>query len=143
MSKKLFTEQEISVFIKNPYVMQVSERSITLTAECKTIAYERMKNGERLCDILDSIGIDSVVLGRTRIQGIEEKLHKLANRPEGFANLKFGKREKTTQKREESLEKKIEKLEKELKKATQTIDFLKKTEQADLEARKKCRQNRV
>ena len=40
MSKKLFTEKEIQILSKNPYVKSVSEKGITYTDEFKRIFIE-------------------------------------------------------------------------------------------------------
>lgn len=140
MSKNLLTADEVVALEMNPYVKKVTERSVIFTTEFKVLVYERIKNGENIGKVLDSIGISSASLGKSRLNGIRGKLYKDAIRPEGFAIKKSERQEKNY---EEKLENRIKKLERELLRAEQTIEFLKKTQKLDMMAQIEQRQVQV
>lgn len=136
MSKKLFTAEEIAVFRSSPYVESVSERSLTFTPEFKQICYEAYKQGQSMQKILEEHGIDTGVMGRSRISGFSQKLEREANRQEGFTNLRKEKRQKQAQTVENKLELRVRQLEHQLAYAQQEVEFLKKLQQANMEAQK-------
>lgn len=137
MSRKLLSEEEMLALKASPYVESVSARSVFFTPEFKRTAYEELCNGKAMRDIFESHGIDTAVLGHSRVNGFREKVEIAAKREEGFANLKKqrGKREEPSN--EDKLERRIRQLEHQLAYSKQEIEFLKKIQQADTEARKR------
>ncbi len=135
MSKKLLSEEEVQTLRLSPYTESVSTRSVTFTPEFKRIMYDELLKGKKVDTILEERGIDSSVLGECRLKGICEKLYKTAEREEGFANLKKQKRPRDVKEKEETLEKQIRQLKAELAYTRQEVEFLKKVQQADTEAR--------
>ena len=133
MSKKFFSEEEVTRLRENPHVEKVTIRSIAFTPEFKQRVYDELMNGAGIRDILLRHGIDPNVLGEARIKGICEKIQKQAERPEGFQNLKRTGQKPVTS-REKSLEKQIRDLQHQLAYTQQEVEFLKKIRMADLEA---------
>lgn len=72
-------------------------------------------------------------MGNARIAGFCQKLDKEASRPEGFANLRKQKRQVQEQTK---LERRVRQLEHQLACAQQEVEFLKKLQQANIEAQK-------
>lgn len=68
MSKKLFSDKEISVLSKNPYVKAVSIKGITYTEEFKRIYIEEYDKGKLPRDIFESHGFDVEMIGIDRVR---------------------------------------------------------------------------
>lgn len=68
MSKKLFTEEEIKVLSKNPYVKSVSSKGITYTEEFKHIFIAENEKGKLPRQIFEECGFDVDVIGMKRIK---------------------------------------------------------------------------
>ncbi len=136
MSNKLFTEEEVIALKTSPYVESVSKRSVAFTPEFKQIAYDELCNGKEMKRIFEEHGIDTAALGHSRVNGFREKVDIAANREEGFANLRKQRCKKADCSAEVKLELRVRQLEHELAYAKQEVEFLKKIQQADTEARK-------
>ena len=136
MSNKLFTQEELQALKASPYVESASERTVVFTPEFKKTLYEALIAGKKIRDALEEYGIDTAALGNTRINGIHEKIFKLSNREEGFENLKKRSKIKSPEAKDESILKRMRQLENELAYTKQEVEFLKKIQQADTEARK-------
>lgn len=135
MSRKLFSEEEIEELKRNPHVTSVSSRSVNFTPEFKQIAYEAMARGESLASVLEMYKVDTGILGEARIRGMAQRLYLFADREEGFRSLK-GKSKQTSRETEEAdLKKRLKQLENELAYTRQEVEFLKKIQQANTEAR--------
>lgn len=136
MSRKLFTKEEVLALRASPYVESVTARAVAFTPEFKRIAYDEILTGKFMRKIFAENGIDPSVLGDTRINGFREKLLKNADREAGFENLRKNNYRRPAQSREATLEARVEQLENELVYTKQVVEFLKKIQQADMEARK-------
>ncbi len=136
MSRKLLTDEEVLALRNHHGVASVSARTVVFTAQFKKKIYDRLLQGEAIKDILESEGINTAALGKTRLNGLQEKIYKQANREEGFANLKKERRPKTKEEKEASLQAQIRQLQHELAYTKQEVEFLKKVQAADMEARK-------
>lgn len=136
MSHKLFTEEEIAELAKNPYVERVSERIVILTPEFKKIAYDRLMRGEKMADILTKHGFDTAALGGNRIRNQQEKILKKGAEDSSFAP------KSSSNKCDEALLRRISQLEHALAYTQQEVEFVKKIQQADMEARKKWESKR-
>ena len=136
MSKKLFTAEEIANFRASPYVESVSERSVVFTPEFKRLVYSELLRGNRIDAILEGHGIDTAAMGENRLRGMQEKLFRDAGREEGFSNLKKTPKKKTVKEQAITTECRIRRLEAELAYTKQEVEFLKKLQAADTEARK-------
>lgn len=142
MSRKLLSEEEIAELKQNPHVESVSARSVNFTAEFKQIAYEAMMRGEKLANVLEMYGINTGILGEARIRGLSQRLYQFSEREEGFRSQK-GRAKQTSQEiEEENLRKRLKRLENELAYTRQEVEFLKKVQEADTEARRQWESKR-
>ena len=88
MAKKPLDAEEIAELRSNPYVASIISGRISFTPEFKRVAYEQLMNGKSMRTILEEHGIDTDVLGESRIYSIAHKLRRNADREEGFADLR-------------------------------------------------------
>ena len=136
MSNKLFTEEEITELRTSQYVQNVTVRSLTFTAEFKKIAYRELLKGTPVHEIFESHGISANILGTGRINNFIARLREKGERDEGFTDLRHQRRMQTPEERNLTAEKRIRQLEAELAYTRQEVEFLKKVQAADMEARK-------
>ena len=136
MSNKLFSADEVAAFRANPNVKTATERTVTFTPQFKRTAYRELLEGKRIHDILEGHGIDTSVLGEARIRSILMRLRQFGERDEGFTDLRHQRKAKAPEDRNQSAEKRIRQLETELAYTKQVVEFLKKVQAADTEARK-------
>lgn len=136
MSNKLLSEEEVTALKASSHVESVSCRSVTFTPEFKRTVYRELLGGKNIRDILEEHGIDTAALGQVRINGLLDRLRKESDRKEGFANLRHQRRSKSEEERNQSAERRIRQLEAELAYTRQEVEFLKKVQAADMEARK-------
>lgn len=142
MSRKLLSKEEIAELKQNPHVTGVSARSVNFSAEFKQIAYEAMTRGENLASVLETYGINTGVLGEVRIRGMAQRLYQFADREEGFRSQKGQKKRNKEEVEEENLRKRMQRLENELAYTRQEVEFLKKMQEADTEARRQWESKR-
>lgn len=142
MSRKLLSKEEIAELKQNPHVTSVSPRSVNFSAEFKQIAYEAMTRGENLASVLETYGINTGVLGEVRIRGMAQRLYQFADREEGFRSQKGQKKRNKEEVEEENLRKRMQRLENELAYTRQEVEFLKKMQEADTEARRQWESKR-
>lgn len=136
MSNKMLSKEEVELLKSNSFVESASCRSVTFTSEFKRLAYRELLAGKRIQDILEDHGIDTAALGEARIRGFLSRLRVFADREEGFKNLRHQPRKQTPEERNLSAERRIRQLEAELAYTRQEVEFLKKVQAADMEARK-------
>ena len=136
MSNKLFSPEEMASLQASPYVESITIRSICFTTEFKRLAYRELLSGKNIYAVFEEHGIDTAALGRVRINGFLERLRKAGERNEGFANLRHQKKTRSPDEHHQSAEKRIRQLEAELAYTRQVVEFLKKVQAADTEARK-------
>ena len=142
MSRKLLSKEEIAELKQNPHVTGVSARSVNFSAEFKQIAYEAMMRGENLASVLETYGINTGVLGEVRIRGMAQRLYQFAEREEGFRSQKGQKKRNKEEVEEENLRKRMQRLENEVAYTRQEVEFLKKMQEADTEARRQWESKR-
>ena len=142
MSRKLLSEAEIASLKSHPGVEKVTERVVIFTPEFKRKVHSRMTGGEDIFDILETEGIDVSALGKPRIYGTREKLQKYASRAEGFEKrVRCDRRQPeasdaTQSTADSDIQSRLKRLEHELAYARQEIEFIKKIQMADTEARR-------
>lgn len=136
MSNKLFTSEEIAMFRASPHVVSVSARSVTFTPAFKKKVYQEMLTGKHIKDILEAYDIDTAALGGARINGLLQRIRMESEREDGFTDVRRQRRPKTQEEKQVSAEKRIRQLEAELAYTRQEVEFLKKVQAADMEARK-------
>ena len=81
-------------------------------------------------------GIDPEILGMSRIKGFGYNLKKQAMRESGFTDNRQNNCRRPVRTGEESVETRIKQLEHELAYTRQEVEFLKKLQMADMEARR-------
>ena len=136
MSNKLLSEEEVTALRASPHVESATSRAVTFTPEFKKTVYRELLGGKNIRDIFEDHGIDTGALGQVRLNGFLARLRQESDRAEGFANLRHQRRRKTEEERSQSAERRIRQLEAELAYTRQEVEFLKKVQAADMEARK-------
>lgn len=140
MSRKLLSEAEIASLKAHPGVENVTERVVIFTPEFKRKVHSRMTAGEDIFDILETEGIDVSALGKPRIYGMREKLQKYANRADGFEKRvrcdRLSVASQSATAADSDIQSRLKRLEHELAYARQEIEFVKKIQMADTEARR-------
>ena len=137
MAKKLLTKEEIAELEQKPQVVKATRNTVTFTPEFKRIAYSQLYDGKTMRQILSEIGIRPEILGDTRIWGMTDKLRRNADREEGYADLRKGNQRRASKEtREKTAKEELTELRHEVAYMRQEIEFLKKVQAADTEARK-------
>lgn len=77
MSKKLFTEEEIKILMKNKYVKNVTNKGITYTDEFRILFINENNNGKSTMQIFNECGFDIEVLGANRVRSIGKRWRSL------------------------------------------------------------------
>lgn len=73
MSKKLFTEEEVSILKQNKYVKKVSSKGITYTDEFKRIFIDESNNGKLPRIIFEECGFDIDIIGTQRVKSSADR----------------------------------------------------------------------
>lgn len=131
-----FTQEQIDHLKANHYVKSISDSTISFTEDFKRYFYEQRKSGKSARDIFLTCGIDPDVLGEKRVVGFCYMLNKQAKREAGFADMREHNRFHPPKACEETTEARLKRLEHELAYTRQEVEFLKKIQMADMEARK-------
>ena len=137
MAKKPLSMEDVEKLCGSPHVASVKRNIVIFTPEFKRMAYEQITIGKTMREVFRENGIDPAILGDARIWGFAEKLRNKADREEGFEDLrKQNKRKPVTESEGETTEARLERLEHELAYTRQEVEYLKKLQIADMEARK-------
>ena len=134
--KNPFTKEQMDQLRVNHYVKSVSSSTLRFTEEFKRLFYQKRKDGMSGRDIFLSCGIDPEILGECRIKGFCYTLNKYAKRDEGFTDNRKSNYRRPPKNSDESVDARIKQLEHELAYTRQEVEFLKKLQQADMEARR-------
>ena len=135
MSKKHFTEEQIIALKANPNVARISKLTVSFTEEFKRKAYGELLSGKPMWQIFQDHGVDNGALGPVRILKFQQFINECAERGDGFKNRnrwdgrKIGCDESVNNNNVKNLENEVAYL-------RQVVEFLKKTRQADSEAKK-------
>ena len=119
----------------NHYVKRVSPSTISFTEEFKRYFYQKRLDGMPIRRIFLECGIDPDVLGERRIRGFNYTLNKQIRRDEGFKDYRENNYRRPAS-ADKSTESRIRQLEHELAYTRQEVEFLKKLQMADMEARR-------
>ncbi|WP_434091785.1 IS3 family transposase [Rossellomorea vietnamensis] len=87
MSKKLFTEKEIKILSKNPFVKNVSSKGITYTDKFKEHFITQNKQGKFPREIFEECGFDEETIGVKRIESSGKRWRK-SYRKDGVLGLR-------------------------------------------------------
>ena len=136
MARKELNAEEIAELRKNQYVEKIQEGRITFSSQFKRMAYQQLMDGKLMRAIFAENGIDPKILGNRRIWCFTERLRANGDRDEGFEDLRKNNIHKPAKESKElTLATRVEQLEHELAYTRQEVEFLKKVQTADMEAR--------
>lgn len=129
MSKKIFTEEEVTILSKNKYVKKVSDKGITYTDEFKRIFIAENLNGKFPKQIFEEHDFNINILGMERVNS-SGKRWRSAFRRNGVLQLQDTRKFNTGRpsEKELSLEEKYEKLQAKVKLLEAENELLKKLE---------------
>lgn len=132
MSKKTFTEKEIKLLSKNPYVKSCSFKGITYTDEFKRHFIAENENGKSPKMIFEECGFDQEILGVDRIKSAGKRW-RTAYREDGIDGLKDTRKGNSGRPREGelSLEEKYARLEAQVNLLKAENELLKKIDLAE------------
>ncbi len=131
-----FTAEQIEYLRKNKYVASVTASTIRFTEEFKRQFYKRMHSGETPRSILIDCDLDPDVLGTSRVKNLPYVLNKYAKREKGFVDQRQYNYHRPAKTGDETVDTRIKQLEHELAYTRQEVEFLKKLQMADMEARR-------
>ena len=134
--KNPFTKEQMDTLRINRYVKSISTSTIRFTEEFKKLYYQKHKSGMSGRSIFLECGIDPEILGDSRIEGFRYTLNKYAKRDEGFQDNRQNNHHHGHKSEDETVEARIKRLEHELAYTRQEVEFLKKMQMADMEARR-------
>lgn len=130
MGRIYFTEDQQRELEKNPYIQNVSPKSITYTKEFKEKFEEDYRAGKLPSQILADMGIDHRILGKRRKGGLVTRMKLYELRPEGCDDTRKNNSGRPSTKQLTNAEK-IERLEQKIAYLNQENEFLKKNIQMD------------
>lgn len=132
MSKKLFSEKEITQLSNNPYVKSVSSKGITYTDEFKRIFIAENSKGKLPRQIFENSGFDIEVIGMQRVKASADRWRN-AYRDNGVCGLKDTRSESSGRplNRELTLEEKYSRLEAQMNLLKAENELLKKIQFAE------------
>lgn len=136
MSAKLLSPDEIAYLRANPNVLDVISGKVYFTASFKKLAYLQLQEGRRMPDILWENGIDPQVLGDHRIWAFTHALRVHGGENDFQDTRAYNRCAPPADPAERSMAERLRQLEHELAYTRQEVEFLKKIQQADMEARK-------
>jgi hypothetical protein len=121
-----FTEEQVEILRKNPYVRTVCENAVSFTDDFKK-EFMRLYREELMTpfDILSQLGIDYYILGSSRVQGLTNNLKREYKRQGSIPEMQ---KEKPQEKKysEVSPNQEIKRLRLEVEYLRQEQEFLKK-----------------
>ena len=131
-----FTQEQMDHLRVNHYVKSISRSTIRFTEEFKKYFYEKYHSGMTARQIFTECGIDPGMLGESRIEGFRYTLDKQAKRDSGFTDNRSSNYRRAPKSGEVAVETRLKQLEHELAYTRQEVEFLKKMQMADMEARR-------
>ncbi len=84
MLRNYFTDEQIMILQRNPYVEKVSKANVTFTEEFKNMFVNLYQSGTGPTEIIRRLGIDPRILGTDRIESMTRRFRAQSSRPEGF-----------------------------------------------------------
>lgn len=130
MGNHYFTDEQIRILERNPYIQKITHKSIKYSQQFKEEFWRLYSQGETPRSILQSFGIDPGILGERRLSNIVQRIKIEAERLEGFADTRATNsgRPRTGHM---TPEEKIRYLEHKIAYQHQEIEFLKKIRYAE------------
>lgn len=134
--KNKLSEAQLRQLRANVNVEKATEYYVVFTEAFKQLAYEQKQTGKHLREIFRENGIDPELLGAKRIENFNQLLNQRGRDGRGFQDRRKDNRRPTDEERKESLEEQVRRLQHELAYTRQEVEFLKKLQMANTEARK-------
>ena len=131
-----FSEEDVRKLRANIYVKQVNDEQILFSEEFKMLAWSEIKSGKKMPEVFRENGIDPEILGAKRIENFRYLLKRRAREGKGFSDNRCENGRQEKEKTALSQEDRIRELEHELAYTRQEVEFLKKIQEANTEARK-------
>ena len=133
-----FTKEEMNRLRTSRHVKKVTNKTVKFTPEFKRYFYQNLTDGKSARQIFLECGIDPEILGEKRIEGFSYNVRKQAAREEGFEDLRRNNSHQPYKGAADDMpvEKRVRQLEHELAYTQQEVEFLKKLQMADMEARR-------
>lgn len=140
MGRTYFTEEQQSELQKNPYIQNISPKSITYTKEFKEKFEEEYRAGKLPSQILADMGIDHRILGKRRKDSLVARMKQYELRPEGCEDTRKYNAGRPSTKELTNAEK-FERLEQKIAYLNQENEYLKKNIQMDRQANWEYKRN--
>ena len=140
IGNKYFTDEQLEVLLKNPYVKSASSKAITYTEEFKAYFVSEYESGKTPSAILKNSGFDVGALGKDRIDNLSRRFKNMSKREEGFSDKRKGSSGRPSTK-DLTTDEQIERLQHQVKYLKQENEFLKKVNFLDRQAQWKHNQN--
>lgn len=134
--KNKLSEAQLRQLRANVNVEKATELYVVFTEQFKQLAYEEKQAGKTIREIFRENGIAPELLGAKRIENFNQMLNRRGRESEGFRDRRKDNRRPTEAETEESLEAQVKRLQHELAYTQQEVEFLKKLQTANMEARK-------
>ncbi len=134
--KNKLSEAQLRQLRANVNVEKATEYYVVFTEAFKQLAYEQKQTGKHLREIFRENRIDPELLGAKRIENFNQMLNQRGRDGRGFQDRRKDNRRPTDEERKESLEEQVRRLQHELAYTRQEVEFLKKLQMANTEARK-------
>lgn len=131
------TKEQIERLRQSPHVDQVTETYIILKPSFKRYLLEQKRQGRSVRDVLRENGIDPRDFGEKRVENLSYRLNRDARDNADFEDRrKYNGRPEAPPEGESDLENQIRWLTHQLEYTRQEVEFLKKLQTANTEARK-------
>ena len=140
MGRTYFTEEQQRELEKNPYIKNVTPKSITYTKEFKEKFEEEYRAGKLPSQILADMGIDHRILGKRRKGSLVTRMKLYELRPEGCEDTRKNNTGRPSTKELTDVEQ-IERLKQKIAYLNQENIFLKKNIQMDQQANWEYKRN--
>ncbi|MEW9678041.1 HTH domain-containing protein [Lentibacillus sp. L22] len=88
MGVHYFSDKQIEELKRNPYVDKVSNKAITYSEAYKRHFMHELDQGKFPTQIFREAGFDTQVIGKERIKSFSRRIRKMADRTEGFTDLR-------------------------------------------------------
>jgi len=88
MGVHYFSDKQVEEMRRNPYVDKVSNKAITYSEVFKHHFMNELDRGKLPTQIFREAGFDTKVVGKQRIDNFSRRVRKMADRLEGFTDLR-------------------------------------------------------
>lgn len=125
MGVHYFSDKQVEELRGNPYVDKVSNKAITYSEVFKQHFMHELNQGKFPTQIFREAGLDTQVVGKERIKSFSRRIRKMADRIEGFTDLR-AQHSGRPQTKERTTDEEIAYLKHQVALQKQQIDALKK-----------------